>query len=383
MFFLLKTLTKCSFILVTLGLWLNTCQGQVISTESKGENFLLEEQAGIWLDIATHYCEQGQIEEAKGILNIIELEFSPPPGIMQVILYLKNGGCIEKRSAKFKLTGHTGWINNVNQGPSTNFITLGYNQLQLELSPNMRPKQDHFLGIEAEWLINQSLDRSWQWSALAYTRQYQQEHNYNQQLLGTQINKNFRWFDWSGQWQSGFSSSQLGNQHFQDSIYTSLLAQKNNWFFETITTLQRFTKYSQYNSEQIIQRIGYIWTLRPDWQIRTRAQYTLDHASQNRPGGNRQGFGTELTNSYLIHEQLKWETSLRHDQSRSSTAYSPGLFNQTRHQRWTELRTGFLYILNNQESLQAQIIHHDVKDQVPILAFRQTSFQLSWTYLFR
>ena len=45
----------------------------------------LEEQAGIWLDLATHYCEQGDVEQAQKILNVIELEFSPPPGQARIL----------------------------------------------------------------------------------------------------------------------------------------------------------------------------------------------------------------------------------------------------------------------------------------------------------
>jgi len=343
----------------------------------------LEEQAGIWLDLATYRCEQGQREEAMQLLNIIELEFSPPPGIQKVIAYLRQEGCYIQKKPSFKLSLSSGWSDNVNQGPSSNQFTIGANQLTLELAPSARPQSDLFGAIEGEWYVAQSQDSSWQLILQGYAKQYAQQQDFNQQVLGATLTKFFRHDQWSWEWRTSATSATLGQRHFQDTVFTGISVERKGWLAESQWGYQQFPDYSAYDAQIWINRMGYQYPINSKSMLRARLNFTMDQAEQNRPGGNRSGYGWDLTGSYIVHENLKTDLLLRYDDSRSAEIYYPGIFDMKRHQRWSEIRWNWFFLLNANDGINFQIFHNQVKDSVPILAFRQTGINLTWSHLFR
>ena len=343
----------------------------------------LEEQAGVWLDLATYRCEQGDHEEAMRLLNIIELEFSPPPGIQKVITYLRDQGCYNQRKPRFKLSLSSGWSDNINQGPSLTQLTLGPGQLTLELAPSARPQSDYFAAIEGEWYAAQSPDLSWQLSLHGFVKQHGQQQDFNQQLLGATLVKSFRTQAWQWEWRTTASSATLGQHHFQDTVFTGLSVQKAGWLAESQWGYQQFPRYSTYNAVMGIHRVGYQYAPNHRSLLRARLNYTIDQAQAQRPGGDRTGQGWDVMGSYIVHERLKTEILLRFDDNRSKDIYYPGLFDMKRHQRWSELRWNWLYLLGANDGLQLQLFHNRVQDSVPILAFKQTGINLSWSHLFR
>lgn len=343
----------------------------------------LEEQAGIWLDLAIYRCEQGDREEAMRLLNIIELEFSPPPGIKKVITYLRSEGCYIKRKPQFKLSLISGWSNNVNQGPSISQLTLGPSQIALELSPSVRPQNDYFAAIEGEWYAAQSPDLSWQLTVHSYAKQYGQQQDFNQQLLGATITKVFKRQEWQWEWRTTANTATLGAHHFQDTIFTGISLERQGWLAESQWGYQQFPHYPAYNAQIWINRFGYQHSLNARSLIRGRLSYILDQAQQQRPGGHRSGLGIDVMGSYIVHELLKTDLLLRYDDNRSKEIYYPGLFDMQRHQRWSEIRLNWLYLLGADQAVQVQLFHNRVHDNVPILAFKQTGISLTWSHLFR
>lgn len=348
------------------------------------------EHAGAWLDLALVLCQQGDAMRAERLFQHIEMNFSPPPVLRELISKYRESGCQRPRAAmKWRLAAQTGYDNNVNMGARQSSIQVGSgeNAINLELHRDYLPHADHFSGVEFD--LNYPIESSGDsFSFYAQNRSYHRLHEYSSNIaaIGYVRTANIARWEIQGGGVIGYLS--LGGKTYQTSAGVqwliqapSLLPDKNftlSWAGDA--TRFAFPSQSSYNMMRGDSHVIASWQPAAQMLWKGKLGIILDQTLGNRPGGNRTGWSWQTEIYYKPHPAWQVEANFRRQRLHDSQPYLPGLFDQVRNQRQQQIMLAVSWSLNKAHRLRAEWRALNNNDNIALYRYRGQSYSLNWIW---
>ncbi|HEY8023239.1 MAG TPA: tetratricopeptide repeat protein [Burkholderiaceae bacterium] len=323
------------------------------------------QHAGAWLDLAIIQCELGHAEEAERLFHAIETRFSPPPGIMEVIIDHRATGCkgLKARNVrnKFSVLLGRGFDSNVNQGASSPYFSLGTGDAShvLDLLPQYLPQHDQYTLFSANYI--RDLDQN---GTLAFT-QFQARENDNLRRYDTisllvGIDKPWRAGAWGLHTIATAGVLSLGDEQYQRQVQFQAKATPpaplpDHFQFNLVSSLSHveYPTLANFNSttDEADAQLAY-------QDKKTSAQANLgvmfDHGNAAYLGGNRRGWQASALANTRLGENVNAEFGWTQQYWDSQRSYSPGLIDQVRRQNTQIFRAGVIVPLEGGKSLQVE-----------------------------
>lgn len=346
------------------------------------------EHAGAWLDLAILQCELGRAEEAERLFAEIVARFQPPPGILEVIAQRRAQGCDGWQPAsRTSLMLGRGADNNVNQGASTSYFTLGSGnaRLELQLLPEYLPKSDWFTVLSAEHARDLSAAGTMGFVQFQ-ARQNDALSRYNTTVIAAGAEHPWRTGNWNIRGGAVFSVLGLGDR----------LYQKQYQLQARISPPLPLPENLQFSVSAGVAHVAYptlanfdanIWEMRGLLNYRTQqtqAQaslgYSSDRASAARPGGDRQGWMAGMQGQTRITDKVFGELGWSRQTWRSESAYSPGLIDQPRNQATDILRGGLIIPVAARQAVRIELRDVRNKENISLFQYNNRLLLLSWQW---
>ena len=346
------------------------------------------EHAGAWLDLAILQCEMGRAEEAERLFAEIVARFQPPPGILEIIARRRAQGCDGWQPAsRSSLMLGRGADNNVNQGASTSYFTLGSgnSRLELQLLPEYLPKSDWFTILSAEYARDLSAAGTMGFVQFQ-ARQNDALTRYNTTVIAAGAEHPWRIGDWNIRGGAVFSALSLGGR----------LYQKQHQLQARIAPPLALPGNLQFSLSAGVAHVAYptlanldanIWEMRGLLNYRTQqaqAQaslgYSSDRASAARPGGDRQGWMAGMQGQTRITDEVFGELGWSRQTWRSESAYSPGLIDQSRNQATDILRAGLTIPVAARQAVRIEWRDVRNKENISLFQYNNRLLLLSWQW---
>jgi hypothetical protein len=114
------------------------------------------------------------------------------------------------------------------------------------------------------------------------------------------------------------------------------------------------------------------------WQGQLSAAALNDHATGDRPGGNRSGWNVGLYGRRALLGKLEGELDLTHHAWRGDSVYKENFIDIQRHQTTTTARATLIYPMTSNSSLQLEWrrVHND--ENIALFKYDSRQVQLSW-----
>lgn len=346
------------------------------------------EHAGAWLDLAILQCEMGRAEEAERLFAEIVARFQPPPGILEIIARRRAQGCDGWQPAsRSSLMLGRGADNNVNQGASTSYFTLGSgnSRLELQLLPEYLPKSDWFTILSAEYARDLSAAGTMGFVQFQ-ARQNDALARYNTTVIAAGAEHPWRIGDWNIRGGAVLSALSLGGR----------LYQKQHQLQARIAPPLALPGNLQFSLSAGVAHVAYptlanldanIWEMRGLLNYRTQqaqAQaslgYSSDRASAARPGGDRRGWMAGMQGQTRITDEVFGELGWSRQTWRSESAYSPGLIDQSRNQTTDILRAGLTIPVAARQAVRIEWRDVRNKENISLFQYNNRLLLLSWQW---
>jgi hypothetical protein len=358
---------------------------------SEGLNRLIVKEplhAGAWLDLAMIQCELGHAEEAEQLFKVIEQRFAPPAALQEIIARQRQIGCATRHVQKsWNLSLTRGHDQNVNQGASNPYFTLGHgtSQTEVQLSPDFLPRPDHYWQLASDYSQEITQNGALGFVQLA-TRHHDRFNRYNSISLSTGVEQPWRVAEWSGRATALVGYLSLGGQLYQRQTQLQLRATPPlmlplHWQLNLSSGIThiRYLTLTNYNGSTLDTRasLGYATA---QTQLQASVAYLHDHAHDERPGGNRNGWLTTVQWRNQLGGPFSGEINWSRQTWRAQNNYSPGLIDEKRHQETHILRTTLSYALAAHQSLQLewrQVWNHE---NISIFQYRDRQLQINWQW---
>lgn len=346
------------------------------------------EHAGAWLDLAILQCELGHTEKAEQLFDSIEKRFSPPSGIMDVITYQRTKGCAPwQPGARTLMSIGRGTDSNVNQGTRNPNFTIGSGdtRIELQLLPEYFPKRDSYTLLSMEYARDLNAN-----GTIGFI-QFQARHNdslteYNTASLAASVEHPWRIGNWGVRGLGTLAVLSLGGRLYQEqgqvqAQITPPLSLPDNFQLKAVAGLAHviYPTLRDFNSNMWDIR-GVLSYKHGQHQIVTSLGYLADRGTSTRPGGNRHGQLLSLHGRTPLITNTFGEFSWTHQSWRSDLPYSPGLIDQTRHQKTQTLRAAVIVPINNRHSLHFEWRETRNKENISIFEYDNRSVQLNWQW---
>ena len=344
--------------------------------------------AGAWLDLALIQCALGHAEEAERLFDRIRERFNPPPGILDLISEARANGCASWRpQGQASFSVGRGIDQNVNQGTrATSYSTSAAGvALELPLTEDFLPKHDQYTVVTADYLRDLTPNGTTGFIQLQ-ERRYDALRAYNSSSLFAGVDTPWRYGNWSVHGSASFGLITLGSQLYQRQAQVQArigppLPLPGSMQFSLSTALTRveYLTLSNFNANSAELRGQFSYRLDDD---SASASLSLldDRAAAARPGGNRHGWlGTAQWRRRLVGE-TSGELAYSRQSWNGSSAYSPGIIDQTRDQVTHILRATLTYPLSPTQSLQLEARQVRNKENIAIFQYNDRQLQLSWQW---
>ncbi len=343
--------------------------------------------AGEWLDLALLQCALGHADEAERLFRHIEDRFAPPQGIRDIIARQRSQGCASwQRQQLWTLTAGRGYDQNVNQGASNPFYTIGGGaDGQLTLDPAYRPQADRYGLVSADYLVdlNQNGDLGF---AQLYARHNDTLASYNTISLFAGVDHPWRWQRWGMRASGLVGALSLGGRLYQAQGQLQLrvvppLTLPANLEWSVMGSFSHLNYRTLTNFDANTTELRNILAYRTDTrQLQASLGAQNDHAVSTRPGGNRTGWNANLYGRSMLGDKFEAELDYTFQHWRGSTAYSPGFIDTVRHQDSHTLRAMLSYPLTATTALQLEWRQVNNKENISIFQYDNHVLQLSWRW---
>lgn len=355
---------------------------------------------GAWLDLAVHYCENGQAQAAERIFHLLRTRYTLPAGILELIDGLRQGGCrptqaLPPADNTLQLRLSAGHDSNPNQGLAAASIALnlGGLPLQLVLDPASRPRADQWQAIDFAWL---GTGNGWQPFVLGGQRRYRQQTDYNTGHVVAGLQK----IEHSGE-EIRFNASlltlggQLYHVHAQGHWQRPLADRQNlpetrswqaDWHWGVLAGIQHFHRRGEQDSVQIEPRLVGRFDPAPvghPLDVRLGLGLLLDEPLRERPGGRRHGLDVQLDLRTPLPGGWLADGLLRLQALREAEPYSP-LFGQQRRAgriEWAGLTLSRRIAADT--SLSLNFFAQRSRDDLPLFGFDRRQVFVGLEHVFR
>ncbi len=351
------------------------------------EQVILNEarHAGAWLDLALIRCALGQREEAERLFRHIEVNFDPPPGIVELIAESRAGGCREWRPlGQASASLGRGTAQNVNQGTKANGTDLGL-PVDLPVADEFRPAHDQFNTLTVD-LMRELSGNGTVGFAQFQGRRYDKLRDYDTASLFVGVETPWRWGDHVVRGSALLGAVTLGGKLYQEQAqaqlrsvlpwslpYGTKLQVAGTVSHVRYLTLQNFDANSAELRAQLLYRSNSLYAS-------AGGSYLYDKAEASRPGGDRDGWQF----SALVRRQLPFRTigelGFNRQTWRNREQYSPGLIDIVRRQGTNVWRGMLNYPVNANHSivLEGRIIRNN--ENISLFQYNDRQLQVSWQW---
>jgi hypothetical protein len=343
--------------------------------------------AGEWLDLAMLQCALGHADEAEQLFNAIETKLQPPKGLLTIIEDQRRQGCAAwQRQQQWGITVARGYDQNVNQGASNPFYSIGDGSGgPQELAPEYLPKPDRYSTVALDYMADLTQNGDLGYVQL-YGRRNDSQVNYNTISVFAGADHPWRWQRWRLRASGLIGALTLGGQLYQAQSQLQLRAVPPLPLPPTMelalqTGLTHLNYRTLTNFDSNTSEVRTIFSYRTEArQVQASAGWMRDHAVAARPGGDRSGWAlglsarTALTRG--IEAELDWN-ALHWD---GKTAYSPGIIDTVRRQNTRSVRAGLSFALTPTTSVQLEWRQVHNKENISIFQYDNHVFQFSWRW---
>ncbi|WP_342116642.1 tetratricopeptide repeat protein [Pseudoduganella sp. OTU4001] len=336
--------------------------------------------AGAWLDLALIQCSLGRPTEAERMFRTIEERFDPPPGITDLIREARQQGCDNWTPLSHSsISLSRGIDQNVNQG-STRALSPDYT-----LSPEFLPQHDQYTLLSADYLRDLTPNGTLglvqvQWRRNDNLRDYDSGAAY------AGLESAWRWGGWTLRTTALAGAITLGGHYYQRQYQVlgrlglpyklpgdftmNLHASVGHNSYITLDTFDANTAELR---AQFTRR-------KSDHVLHASVGVANDHATSNRPGGNRHGVNAMLSWQRRYASGFTGELAYTLQHWRGSSAYAPGVIDQVREQDMHTLRGSITYPVSRGQNLILEVRQVYNKENIPIFQYNNRQLQLSWQW---
>lgn len=343
--------------------------------------------AGGWLELALLQCSLGNKDEAERLFTAIEQRFSPPPEIQKLIDESRARRCDrwEPRSQSMLAAGR-GIEQNVNQGANSAVYQPQPGSDDLILLPEFLPQHDQYLQFTGDYLRDVSVNGSSLFVQFQ-ARRYDRLHDYDSTTLFAGMESPWRFGKWTLRTSATLGLMTLGGHYYQ----RQASVQAN------IGPPLPLPRSLQFNVTAGFTHVDYItlanfrgntMDLRGQFSYRAGAHYASagfgllnDHATADRPGGDRHGSLLNLLYRHRWPNEVSGELGFTRQTWRGQTAYAPGLIDQARAQKTNVLRASFSYPLTRNQTLQVEVRDVRNKENISIFQYNNRLLQINWQWM--
>lgn len=344
--------------------------------------------AGAWLEVALIQCSLGRVDEAERLFATIETRFNPNPAIIALIAEARETGCnnwqpVTAGSVSFG----RGVDQNVNQGAAnpTYIVERDGGVIELPLLPDFLPRHDQYSVLTADYMREVTHNGS-----IAFA-QFQGRRNdslaqFDSASLFAGIETPYRWGKWTLRTTGMVGMISLGGQFYQRQLQLQArvgppLPLPDSTQFNLMSSLTR-TQYltlSNFNSSTFELR-GQFTYRRGELLASTAVGVLADKASGQRPGGDRDGWFSNLVVRRKLGESLVGELAYTRQAWNGEHAYLPGVIDTVRKQNTNMLRTTLIYPLskNHSVTLEARAVRN--RESISFFQYNNRLLQLSWQW---
>ena len=344
------------------------------------------QHAGAWLDLALIQCELGHGEAAHELFQEIERRFAPPTEIMQIIQMRRQLGCKPPAArGNWNILLTRGYEQNVNQGASNPFYSLGGSTVPSQLLPDFLPKADRYLMLAADYTreVNQNGD-------LLFT-QFQGRRNddlaqYDSASLFVGMEHAWRWGNWAMRGSGMFGLLGLGGQLYQKQTQIQIkltppLPLPENMQFQLASSVSHLQYLTLANFDaNTFELRGQLQYKRGETLGTVSMAWLNDHATDARPGGRRHGWQASISARRRLQPNLYGEMAWTRQTWVGASAYSPGFINEVRDQNMQSLRAALIMPWGERQSLQLEMRQVWNKENISIFQYNNRQIQLSWLW---
>lgn len=342
--------------------------------------------AGAYLEVALIQCSLGRSDEAERLFAIVETRFNPPLAILELIAEARETGCSKwhaMSSGSFTLT--RGNDQNVNQGASkpSYIIERDGGTIELPLQADFLPQHDQYTAMSADYTREVTPNGSIGFVQLQ-GRRYDHLSQYDSASIYLGIDTPHRFGRWTMRTTALIGLTALGGEYYQRQLQLQArvgppLPLPNHTQFNLIAgaTLNEYMTLSNFNANTYELR-GQLSYRKDDWYLSASHGVLDDHASGDRPGGNRHGRLTNLLVRHNVWGPVNGELSYTYQIWNSARAYAPGLIDQVRNQSTNMLRGMLSWPVRPNQSLQLEARAVRNRENISIFQYNNRIFQLSW-----
>lgn len=338
--------------------------------------------AGAMLEIALIQCSMGNISEAERLFLEIELRFSPPPGIIELITTERRTGCHGRPalSSSSFIFGR-GFDQNVNQGATNPYYSNV--QGELMLLTDFLPKSDQYSLLGADYMREITPNGSIGFAQFQ-SRRNDTLRQYDSNSLYLGVESPYRLGRWTARSTAMLGLTTLGGSLYQrqaqlqarivpplplpDSLQFTLMG--------GITHIQHVTLANfDANTFELRGQLSY---RKDDLYGNASLAYVQDRAVSDRPGGDRRGMALNLLGRRLLWASCIGEMAYVYQKWDSELPYAPGMINEVRHQATHVMRGTLIYPLGKNQALQLEA--RFVRNNKDISLFQYNNRQLQLSY---
>jgi hypothetical protein len=334
-------------------------------------------------------CELGNMVEAERLFAGFEQRFPVPPGIADMFARYRSTGCgkaasPDRQSGTWLLAATRGHDDNVNQGASDPRFTLGTGsaETEYELDPAFLPKGDSFSQLAGSYL--RPLGNS-DTSVIVqvYSRWHDHEHAQDTASALGALERTWKAGDWRLRGTAALGYVVLDRvlyqrqQQVQARVTPPLpLPQGAEFAFYGNLNHVMYPTRPAYDGNTL--EMGGIFGYRASHSL-TQATLTRlqDESSENRPGGNRNGWFGSVQWYGDVASRLSLEAGLTWQQWRSDKVYSAGLIETRRLQQTTTVRAAGNWQLRPHTNLVLEWRGTFNRENISLFQYNSRALQLS------
>jgi len=344
--------------------------------------------AGAWLDLAMTQCALGHGDEAERLFAIIETRFDPNAAMLQLIAETREAGCSRWQPlSTMALTAGRGIDQNVNQGASKSNYVLDTltGPVEYALSSDFLPHHDQYtmLGLDGTRELTPNGTVGF---GQFLARRNDSLHRYDSAALFAGVDTPWRFGRWTLRTTGSIGAVTLGSHYYQrqaqlqarvglplplpPGIQLTLLAGATRTEF---MTLQNF-------DSNTYELRGLLNWRREGRYASASVGRLQDRASDQRPGGSRQGWYGNALLRQALPRGLTGELSYTAQNWSGSLPYSAGFIDAVRRQITQSLRATLIYPLTRNQLLQLEgrAVHN--RENISIFQYNNRQLQLSWQW---
>jgi hypothetical protein len=347
------------------------------------------QHAGAWLDLAISQCELGHGAEAERLFSEIEQRFTPPPGIMEVIVGYRTRGCIPFKGTqrRWSVSLSRGYDSNVNQGATSPYFSTGSGDSYTEwtLTPEYLPKPDRYAQATLDYTQNLN-DKGLLAFAQLRTRVHDDVHSQDTNALLVGVEQQWKLGDWRGRASAALSAMQLDHQYYQRQEQFQLratppltLPDKLDWSLTTGLSHVTYPTRSNYDGSTLEAGTALSWRRR-SFQAYGALGVQTDHGQSGRLGGNRDGWYNNVLLYSTFGERFSGQAGWTRQVWRSSKLYSPGLIDLVRRQDTRQLSASVTMETGVNHSLQLEWRGVHNRENISLFQYNSRTVQLTWRW---